>query len=485
MNMPNTYEPTDEQSCLEAAMYAARMAFPIWKTQSVEQRLRNLTRLRQLLVRDMDEWIMLLSHEAHKTPMDTLMTELYVTLEAIAYYEKHAARMLRTRRKRTPIAFMGARSYVVHEPYGVLLVITPWNFPLQLALVPVISGLIAGNAVLLKPSEKLPNIAAKLSSTLIEAGFPVGLCQVIQGGREVVERLIEAKPDKIFFTGGEGAGRNILQRAAAHLIPCDMELSGKDPMIVCADANIERAAAAAVWGAFLNSGQACISVERVYVHRQLYQPFLEAVLRHTRSLQQDIGGRWADVGGMTTTEAWSKVQSQLQDAISGGAIVEIGGLTPDAEPPLFPPTVLTNVTNDMRVMREETFGPILPILAFDDESDAIRLANDSPYGLNASIFTRDVAQGRKIADQLETGNCVINDVVRNISNMHLPFGGVKQSGFGRIHGEEGLLSFCQSKSIMVKRGRQNREINWYPYKETAFTSMKKGIRFLFGGGPRL
>lgn len=438
---------------LDHIMSCARKALPAWKAMPVKARLHYLGRLRMLLIRDMDEWIELLKIECGKTPMDALMSDIYTTVDAIAYYEKHASRILRSRRVRTPLVFIGSKSYRTYEPFGVLSVIAPWNFPLQLALIPVISGLAAGNVVLLKPSEKLPQINAKLINTLQEAGFPKGVCSVIQGGRETVEHLIEMRPDKIFFTGGSEAGRNVLQRAAAHFIPCDMELSGKDPMIVCDDASIERAARAAVWGAFLHSGQVCVSVERVYVHASIYDEFVRNVVIQTNSLSQSAD-EWADVGAMTTEEGWHRVKEQLEDAVLKGASVQAGGLTADAIIPIFPPTVLTGVTNDMQLMKEETFGPLLPIMAFETDEEAIALANQSDYGLSASIFTSNLSRGRSIANRLETGSCAINDVVRHISNMNLPFGGVKQSGFGRTHGPEGLLAFCQSKAIMMKSGRK-------------------------------
>ncbi|BBI33627.1 aldehyde dehydrogenase family protein [Cohnella abietis] len=462
-----------------AGMNKARDAWPSWKALTVKERLRILAKLRVLIIRDMDKWIDVLQTEAYKTPMDTLTTELMTVAEAISYYEKRAEALLRTKRMPTPWRFFGSRSYVVRESRGVVAVIAPWNFPLQLSLIPVITALISGNVVLLKPSEKLPLTNQLVTSVIREAGFPDGVCQVIEGGQATVERLIDCRPDHIFFTGGVEAGRNILKHAAKHLIPCELELSGKDPMIVCADALIERAARAAVWGAFMHNGQVCVSVERVYVHERVYTEFVNRVIVLTKGLTQSLT-EWSDLNGMTTETGWQHCQSLVDNARSQGADIVAGGLAEGAIPPLFPPTVLTGVTPNMRLMKEEIFGPLLPIIKVKDEQEAVRLANESSYGLNAYIFAEDIVRARKLASQLHTGNCFINDVVQNISNMHLPFGGVKESGYGKIRGVEGLYAFTHAKSIMVNRGKRKKQMNWFPYDPKAFKWLKQAVRLLYG-----
>lgn len=472
---------TETTKGMAQTMKLARSALTDWKDWPVAERLKVLGRLRRLLVRDMQLWIDVLQQEAHKTPMDTLTTDLMTTASAIAYYEKHAKRMLRARKVSNTLLYLGAKSYYIYEPYGVVAVIAPWNFPLQLSLVPAITALAAGNTVILKPSDKVPQTNALLDRMLLEAGFPAGVIQVVQGSISTVEALIDACPNYIFFTGGIAAGRSVLKRAANYGIPCGMELSGKDAMIVCADAHIERAARAAVWGGFTHSGQVCVGVERIYVQEDVYRTFVDAVVLHLKQLVQSATG-WADIGGMTVDDGWHRVKLQLEDAIAKGATIEAGGLLTGAVPPLFPPTVLTGVTAEMLVMREEIFGPLLPILTYRDEAEAVAMANDSIYGLSASIFTRDILRGEKLARQLETGSCAINDVVRHVGNMSLPFGGVKASGFGRSHGEEGLLAFCRTKSITASSGRRSGEINWFPYKQESFEWLLKGMRWMYGRG---
>jgi acyl-CoA reductase-like NAD-dependent aldehyde dehydrogenase len=271
--------------------------------------------------------------------------------------------------------------------------------------------------------------------------------------------------------------------AAEHLIPVELELGGKDPMIVFDDANLERAANAAVWGAFTNSGQVCMSVERVYVQEGIYQEFVERVLEKARALRQGYPDQ-AEVGSMTSPAQVRIVEEHIDDARRRGARIVTGGSS-KAGGMYIPPTVLVDVTHEMKVMREETFGPVLPIMKFATEDEAVRLANESPYGLNASVWSADAARAKRVALQLESGNVCINDVIVNVANPHLPFGGVKQSGIGRYHGPEGLYAFCHTVSIMQDPGKRAREINWYPYtrqQEQLFAGLTS---FLYGKSRKL
>ncbi|MGM0845751.1 MAG: aldehyde dehydrogenase family protein [Bacillota bacterium] len=466
-----TFRRTDF-TVIEQSMKAARHRSPQWRNTPLSKRLNHMKALRKLLVSQLDEWTELLVNHGNKTKSDALSGDLFPVLDALLFYEKRAEKMLKKRRRKTPLHLFGSKSFVSYEPLGVIMIFVPWNFPLQLGLIPIISALISGNTVIMKGSEKLDPVSEKLESTLTKAGFPDGVFQVIYGAKEEAQHAIDQKPDKIFFTGSSEVGKAVLKQASQYVIPCDMELSGKDPMIVLEDANLERAARAAVWGGFMNSGQVCVSVERLYVQRSVYPLFLEKVVAFAKELHQ---GKDRDFNEMTTEEGWQTARSHLEDAIEKGAVIHTGNIPPQDGSLHFPPVVLTEVCDDMKLMQEETFGPLLPIIPFETEEEAVRLANDSCYGLNSSVFSNDLNKAEKIASQLETGNCTINDVIRNISNMHLPFGGVKESGYGRYHGKEGLYAFCNIKSTMIHKGKRNKEVNWFPYHQNTSEWLRKGL----------
>jgi acyl-CoA reductase-like NAD-dependent aldehyde dehydrogenase len=462
-------------------MMRARRAQKEWRLQTIEMRLQYIRRLRKQLVHDLDEWVSLFADETRKTPTDTITSEIFLVASACRYYEKRAAEMLHTRKMVTPLEFFGQRSYIMYEPLGVVAIISPWNFPLQLSLIPLISALIAGNAVILKPSEHTPRINEKIADTVIRCGFPTDLVQVLVGAGDVGAQLIESKPDKVFFTGGSTVGRKVYEQAGRLMIPCDLELGGNDALIVCSDANLERAARAAVWGGFFHSGQVCVGVERVYVVESLYERFVERVLDLTKALRQGVQAD-DDLGGMTTKQGFMRVQHMVAEAVQAGAKIRIGGMDEATEESLYyPPTVLTNVDDEMPIVKEETFGPVLCIMPVKNEAEAIDRTNRSPYGLNSYVFSRDLNKAMRIAAALETGNCYINDVITNISNMNLPFGGVKASGLGRYHGAEGLYTFSNIKSVMVDRGRKNNKFTWFPYSGQRLQWLAKALRWLHRG----
>ena len=467
-------KPSDDE--IKDVIRKAREEFLLWSQIPLTKRLKLIGDLRRLIISQIDEIVDLLRLVTGKTRVEALINEIFPTLDAIRFYEKQAASILKPHITRNPVTYPNCVFSSEYHPLGVVLILSPWNFPFQLSLIPVVTALAAGNSVVLKPSEVTPQIGEFIFDLVCEAGFPSDLVQVIYGDGETVEQFIEAQPDFIFMTGSTSTGKKIMGAAANCLIPVLLELGGKDPMIVFEDANLERAANGAVYGAFANAGQVCVSVERVYVQDSIYEAFAHRVAEKARSLR--VGSTDDDdIGAITSPRQLEIIKNHIEDARDKGAIL----MTEFAIDRCFiKPVVLRNVNHTMKIMREETFGPTLPLMPFQTEEEAIRLANDSPYGLNASIWTRDLIKARRVGSRLLTGGCAINDVLKNIGNPRLPFGGIKQSGLGRYHGAEGLRAFSRQMSVMVNKGQMVRELNWFPYSSELYYNLKNFIRFLFG-----
>ncbi|MFU2015504.1 aldehyde dehydrogenase family protein [Peribacillus butanolivorans] len=453
----------------------SRQAFQTWSKLPIKERLQYLKCLRLLMVKKMDEIAEVISKDTGKVKIEALVADIMPTIDAIKHIEKHAVKALSRQKVSTPLMLIGKKSYIDYMPRGTVLVISPWNYPLQLAMVPILNALAGGNTVIAKPSEVTPLVGMCIDNLFHEAGFPEGTVQFAHGGKDLGASLTEQKPDYIFFTGSVRTGKIIGEVAAKQLIPSTLELGGKDPMIVLRDANLERAVNGALWGAFTNSGQVCMSVERIYVERPVYKEFLSLLKEKANSLKQ--GTRLSDdIGSMTFPAQIDIVAGHLEDALNKGAILESGTSPNDwktGQTYFIPPTILSNVNHSMKVMKEETFGPVLPVVPFDTEEEVVRLANDTEYGLNSSVWTMDTVKANRVASQLVTGAVTINDVLITVANHHLPFGGTKQSGIGRYHGEQGMRIFCHEKAIMIDNGKKSSEIQWYPYegKYTKFLSL--------------
>ncbi len=353
----------------------------------------------------------------------------------VAYFAKRAEKILRP--KPIPIwIFKNRKSYIHYKPRGVTFIISPWNFPFTIPAGAVIMNLIAGNGVLLKPASLTPLIAYKMREIFDAAGLDPKLFQVVSGPGKMAEGLIEKGAPLlgfVNFTGSTAIGRVVASVCGRHLIPCSMELGGKDPAIVCEDADIALAARSIVLGAFGNSGQICASVERVYAHKDIYDAFVKEVVRLTKNLRQadPLKNSSADIGAMTSEEQLHIVEEQLDDAIKKGAHVLTGGKRSGMGKMFFEPTVLTNITEDMEALREETFGPLLPIIKVDNEKEAIRRANDSIYGLSAYVFTRNTKKGRRIAEQLEAGTVMVNETLMTHAFPETPWQGFKCERHGQ------------------------------------------------------
>lgn len=443
----------------------SRRAGTQWSGLTVKERMKYFRQLRLLLAARMEEIADVICHDTGKVPVEAVTADIMPTLDALYHMEKHASKALAPRKVKTPIFLIGKSSRVEYMPRGVVLVISPWNYPFYLSMVPVLSALAGGNTVILKPSEVTPSVGAAMEELFRESGFPEGTVMVVHGGKEAGEALTEeGDPDYIFFTGSVRTGKIIQRTAAENLIPTTLELGGKDPMIVLEDAPLERAVQGALWGAFTNSGQVCMSTERLYVHEAIYDAFVDRLKQEAALLTRD-GGPDADVGFMTQPAQKDIVRSHLLDALEKGAILQTGSHPDEWDAGLkLPLTIVTGITAEMDMCREETFGPVLPVIPFRTDLEAVDMANGTDYGLNASVWSANIKRARSIAGQLVSGSVVINDVIASIANHNLPFGGAKQSGIGSYHGIEGLRNFCLEKALLIDRGSRASEVQWFPYK---------------------
>jgi len=363
-------------------------------------------------------------------------------------------------------------------------VIAPWNFPFSIPMGEVAMALIAGNGVVLKPSEVTPLIALKAKELADAAGLPPDLFQVVTGRGPTGSALIDAGVQYVIFTGSVATGKKVGAACGERLIPCTLELGGKAPAIVCADADLDRTAQALAWGAFANSGQVCCSVERVYVHEAVYDDLVDRVVALARSLRQgDASTGEVDVGAMAWDRQVDTVERLVDAAVKAGAKAACGGKRVVGPGQFYPPTVLTGVTQDMDVMRKEIFGPVMPIMKVSSEDEAVRLANDSHLGLLAYVFSRDTARARYMAEQIEAGTVMINDVLNTFGAPETPWGGVKMSGIGRTHSVIGLRDVCELRHVNYDRVSLPRELWWYPYRDRSYKLLLGAMKALFGKKP--
>lgn len=478
---------------VEEAVQDARRAFEAWRRVSVEERCEQIKKAGDILMKHRKELLDLLVAETGKARVDA-QAEFLNLFETLRYYTSNGPELLSDKRLSLHL-LKNKRARVEHMPLGVVVNISPWNFPLDLSLTPAIPALIAGNAVLIKPSEHTPLTVFRAVELMNQTGLPVGLLQTVMGRGEVGQLLVD-QADAVTFTGSVGTGRKVAVRAAQRLIPCTLELGGKDPAIVLEDADLERSARGVVWGAFFNSGQVCMSVERVYVHEAIYDAFVERVLELTAELRQGVPDDYeVDIGAMIDPGQFEIIEAQLREAVEQGARVLIGGERVQLESQLnhhpghypmigdfFAPTVLVDVNPSMKIMREETFGPILPIMKVRSAFEAVKLANDSPFGLNASVWGRDMKRARQIASQVEAGQVCINDVIVSYVAIEAPFGGVKSSGLGRRKGPAEIYKFVEQKTVLEDILNLKKEPYWFPYHESLGKGVDKAIGLLYQRG---
>jgi acyl-CoA reductase-like NAD-dependent aldehyde dehydrogenase len=465
-----------------------RSAQPGWEALGFEGRGRVLLRAQKWLMDNAEQVIATIISETGKTFEDASLAEISYAGNAFGFWAKQAPEYLADERvKSGQLLVKGKKLILRHRPLGLIGVIGPWNYPLTNSFGDCIPALAAGNSVILKPSEVTPLTSMLMAEGLRECGLPEGVLQIATGRGATGAALVE-EVDMIMFTGSTATGRKVAEAAARRLIPASLELGGKDPMIVLSDADLERAANFATYYSMQNAGQTCISIERAYVEAPVYDEFVAKVSEKVRALRVGVpqGPGSVEVGAITFPPQLQTIEDHVADALDRGAHVLAGGHTVKTGGGRFyEPTVLVDVDHTMKIMTEETFGPTLPIMKVADSEEAVRLANDSPYGLGSSVFTRDTERGEQVARQLQTGAANVNDAMINYTVLELPMGGAKASGLGSRHGAGGIRKYTSQQAIVITpRLALKREPHMYPYKKRTSRLLARVFKFLYGRGKR-
>jgi succinate-semialdehyde dehydrogenase/glutarate-semialdehyde dehydrogenase len=475
--------PTITPEQVQAVVDDVAAVQPFWAQLSLADRARYLRRAGQVLLDQSDEIAELLSREQGKPRLESFTMELLPTIDLLHWCADHGPRILGDEPIPHPqLMLKQKKSKFSYEPIGVVGVISPWNYPWSIPFGEVAIALMAGNGVVLKPASLTPLIGQRIQDVFERAGFPEGLIQTVHGGGAVGQALVESSAGKIFFTGSVDVGRRVGEECARRLKGSVLELGGKDPQIVCADAHLSHAVAGAVWGAFANAGQTCSGIERTYVLRDVADRFIDGVVREASGLAVGDPLQWTtEIGPMVSKEQFDTVNELVEDAIASGATRLCGGPreVDGFEGHFIAPTVLTDVTHDMRIMREEIFGPVLPIVTVDSEQEAVDLANDSQFGLGASVWTLDRDKGERIAREIQSGMVWINDHSYSHGACQCSWGGVKESGLGRSHSKFGFYECVNIKLISWEPSRL-RDAWWHPYDEVLGKAIRASARILYG-----
>jgi succinate-semialdehyde dehydrogenase/glutarate-semialdehyde dehydrogenase len=475
--------PVMDEAQVREVVARSRAAQAAWGSVPVVERAAALMSYRDALMQRTEAMVELIVRETGKPRHEALLHEIGATADLITYYAKNGPRMLAPRE--VPLRLLRhRRSYLHFAPRGVIGVIAPWNFPLVIPMSGVIPALLSGSAVVLKPSEATSMVALEAKSIWDRAGLPPDLFTVVTGYADTAKALLDAGIQMVHFTGSVANGRKVAAACAERLMPCILELGGKAPLLACADADLEVTANHAVYGAFANAGQVCLSVERLYAHEAIHDALVERIVELTRRLKQDDPeSGWVDVGAMTVARQMEVLDELVADALDKGAVLRSGGRRASRKGQFYLPTVITGCDHRMRLMNEELFGPVLPIMKVDSDDKAVQLANDSHLGLNAYVFSSNRERARKLAERVRAGSVLINDVLSNYAAPEVPFGGVKDSGIGRVHGEQALQEMCETRHVNYERVRPfTRSPFGFPYTAQRFRWMLRGLRTLFSGG---
>jgi len=490
---PATLEALGEVECalpeeVPQMVEAARESQVAWGNEAPAKRSQLLRRVQGILAERTDEFAELVSRETGKPFMESLATDV---MNALSVGDFAASRIEHVFRESkvdfgplsSMMRYMGRSSHLVPRPLGVIGIISPWNYPLAIPYSQVMMSLAAGNGVVLKPSSHTPLTAVRMVEMFKEAKLPDGLLQLAIGsGSKVGEALATSDVDRIIFTGHADVGRRIMTLASQRLVPITLELGGKDAMVVLKDADLKRAARAACWGAFVNSGQTCVAVKRIYIDESVEKRFTPLLLKEVSALKQgfDLKDPTISLGSMISEAAVKEMESQLARAVEQGAVVLTGGKRPDLKGSFFQPTVL-RAEQHMDIVRKETFGPIVSLMTFKGQEEAVSLANDSPFALNGSVWTADVEKGREIATRLRSGTITINNVAYTYGLGATPWGGRGDSGFGRTHGDAGFEELIERQHVHMDRGKFPSEIWWPPYGKEGMEAMHDFTGLAFNG----
>ena len=471
-------------STLPDVVWRARTAQNAWSRLSVNKRCAYLEKLRDAIMSSRTELAEAVVRESGKPRVEALFADIFVAVDSATYFADKTARVLRAKRlSHHSTAALAKSGYLSYEPLGVIGMISSWNYPLAIPVSQIVPALAAGNAVVCKTSEFTPRCGTLIAKLFATAGFPQDLLTIVQGGGDVGQALIDASPDKLIFTGSVATGRRVAEACARHLIPTVLELGGKDAMLVLAGANLEAASSAAVWGAYTNCGQVCLSIERLFVEESAAEKFISLCVDKTKKLRTGAGSDPStDVGPLIRPQHVQRMRDLLADAVRRGAKIQCGGeARPDLGANFFEPTVITGVDSTMRLFQEETFGPILGIQVVKSADEAVAHANASPFALAASVWTGNAARGKSIAAQLRAGAVMINDAISYFAIAEAPHGGCKHSGWGRTHGEAGLLEMVQTKYVDIEHLPRREKPWWYRYGADLERAADAFLQFEFGG----
>ncbi|MEP1471877.1 MAG: aldehyde dehydrogenase family protein [Halieaceae bacterium] len=486
LRSPVTLETTGELVCANAddvaeAIIKARRAQPSWAATSMKSRRKIVEKALQLVLERQDEIIDTVVAETGKARTDAMSMEIFSVADSLCYYAKNAEKFLQPRKRKVHgILGIAKQLRILYKPLGVVGLITPWNGPFVLVMNQAVQAILAGNTVVAKGSEVTP-YSAKLAETILnDAGLPEGVLQVLLGDGETGAAIVRGGVDKVSFTGSVATGRKVAEACASQLIPCTLELGGNDAMIVCADADLDRAADGAWLGSCMNTGHYCCGTERIYVVEEVYEEFLRLVMEKGQNLKQGSQHGWEeDVGAVFWDRQMAIIEAHVDDARAKGATILMGGQrNPDLPGLYYEPTVVTEVSNDMDIMVHETFGPILCIQKVASEDEALALANDSEFGLNGNVWTKDKDKGYRLAAAIDTGSCSVNDMAVSYGIPAAPFGGKKNSGLGQVNGKKGLRGYCHEMPIVIDRFGGKMQ-NGYPNNVKNAEGMKKLMDFMW------